>query len=281
MIEKINGNTKIYGIIGYPVKHSFSPIMHNAAFSELKVDARYVPFCVKPDKISQAIEGIRALGISGFNVTIPHKSSVMEYLDEVAPIARKVGAVNTVKNLNGRLIGTNTDILGFVRSLKELNFNPLNKKIGLLGAGGSSRALLAGLANAGASEILICNRTMERSKKLELEFSRFFPKIKIKSVPLKKINESHLDLLVNSTSVGMLDDEILIDLNLCSKKKHVVDIIYNPSQTKLLRQAENLGIPNLNGLSMLLYQGCEAFEFWTNLPAPKQIMQKQLFKLVN
>ena len=130
--------------------------------------------------------------------------------------------------------------------------NPSNKKIGLLGAGGSSRALLAGLSENGASEILICNRTKEKATKLEIEFSRMFPKIKIKSVSLEKIEKSYLDLLVNTTSVGMQTDKSLIDLSLYKNKKHVIDIIYNPLQTKLLRQAENLSIPNLNGLSFLL-----------------------------
>ncbi len=281
MIEKIKGNTKIYGIIGYPVKHSFSPKMHNAAFSELKMDATYLPFSVKPENIRQAIDGIKALNISGFNVTIPHKSSIIKYLDKITPIAKIVGAVNTVKNLNGRLIGTNTDVTGFVRSLKELNFSPSKKNIGLIGAGGSARALIVGLASSGASEIIIYNRTLKRAKKLELEFSKSFPKIKIKSVSLKKINGSCLDLLVNSSSVGMEYNESPLDLNLFHKIENVVDIIYSPTKTKLIRQAQKLGIPNINGLGMLLYQGCEAFKFWTDQPAPESIMQKQLFNSVN
>jgi len=281
MTEKISGNTKIYGIIGYPVNHSFSPKMHNAAFAELKMDAMYLPFSVRPENISQAIDGIKALNISGFNVTIPHKSSIMQYLDEISPIARKVGAVNTVRNINGRLIGTNTDVSGFISSLKALNFSPLKKNIGLIGAGGSARALITGLAEAGASQILIYNRTIERAKELELEFSESFPMIMIKSVSLEKIKNYHLDLLVNSSSVGMESNESPIDLNLDHKIEHIVDIIYIPTQTRLMRQAKELGIPNINGLGMLLYQGCEAFKFWTDLPAPESIMQKQLLNLIN
>ena len=172
MTNLITGKTEIYGIIGYPVKHSFSPIMHNAAFFELKMDARYLPFSVKHENIPQAIQGIKALGIAGINVTIPHKSSIIPYLDEVTPLAKKIGAVNTVKNDNGRLIGTNTDVLGFIQSLKKLNFSPTNKIIGLLGAGGSARALIAGLSDAGASKLLIHYRTVERAERLELEFSK-------------------------------------------------------------------------------------------------------------
>ena len=225
MTEKISGNTKIYGIIGYPVNHSFSPKMHNAAFAELKMDAMYLPFSVRPENISQAIDGIKALNISGFNVTIPHKSSIMQYLDEISPIARKVGAVNTVRNINGRLIGTNTDVSGFISSLKALNFSPLKKNIGLIGAGGSARALITGLAEAGATQILIYNRTIERAKELELEFSESFPMIMIKSVSLEKIKNYHLDLLVNSSSVGMESNESPIDLNLDHKIEHIVSLI--------------------------------------------------------
>ena len=281
MKEKINGNTKIYGIIGFPVKHSFSPRMHNAAFYKLNMNATYLPFPVKPGSIPQAIKGIKALNILGFNVTIPHKNSIIKYLDEITPIARNVGAVNTVRNINGRLIGTNTDVAGFIRSLKELDFSPLKKNIGLIGAGGSARALIAGLAEAGASQILIFNRTLDNAKRLEIEFSKNFPTTNIKPLPLEEINNPHLDLLVNSSSVGLKPNESPIDLNLNHNIKHVVDIIYNPSKTKLIKQAEKLGIPNINGLGMLLYQGCESFKFWTNRPAPESTMQNQLLNLEN
>ena len=281
MTNLITGRTKIFGIIGYPVKHSFSPIMHNAAFNELKMDAKYLPFAVKPENISQAIDGIKAMAISGINVTIPHKSSIIPFLDEITPLASKIGAVNTVKNVKGRLIGTNTDVIGFIRSLKSLNFSPQKKKIGLLGAGGSARALLAGLADVGASEILIHNRTTERSEKLEIEFSKKFLKTKIKSVSLERIQKSHLDLLVNTTTVGMESDVSPIDLSQHQNKEHVVDIIYSPSQTRLIKQAKKLSIPNINGLGMLLYQGCEAFKFWTGRNAPEIVMQEHLLNLVN
>jgi len=281
MTEIITGKTKIYGIIGYPVKHSFSPMMHNAAFSELKMDARYLPFSVKPKNIQQAIHGIKALDILGINVTIPHKSSIIPYLDEITPLASKIGAVNTVKNVNGRLIGTNTDVIGFIQSLKSLKFSPLDKTIGLLGAGGSARALIAGLADAGCSKILIHNRTVERAEKLELEFSKKFTKTQINSVSLEKIYNSNLDLLVNTTTVGMEHDASPIDLKHLQKKTSVADIIYSPSETKLLRQANNLGIPNINGIGMLLFQGSAAFKFWTEKSAPEDVMLEKLRNLVH
>jgi len=281
MTNLITGKTEIYGIIGYPVKHSFSPMMHNAAFFELKMDAQYLPFSVKPENIPQAIQGIKALGITGINVTIPHKSSIIPYLDEVTPLAKKIGAVNTVKNDNGRLIGTNTDVLGFIQSLKKLNFSPTNKIIGLLGAGGSARALIAGLSDAGASKLLIHNRTVERAERLEFEFSKKFPDTQIKSVSLGNISNSSLDLLVNTTTVGMEYDASPIDLNNLKNKEHIADIIYTPPKTKLIKQANDLGIPNINGLGMLLYQGCEAFRFWTGKSAPEAVMLEQLRNLVN
>ena len=171
MSRIITGKTKIYGLLGDPVKHSFSPLMHNAAFKDLKIDACYAAFKVKTDHIEKALNGIRVLNISGINVTVPHKSSVISHLDEVTPLAKKIGAVNTVLNKNGYLTGTNTDISGFVRSLGDLQFSPKNKKVGLLGAGGSARAVLAGLADAGVRQILIHNRTQSRAENLVKEFS--------------------------------------------------------------------------------------------------------------
>ncbi len=268
MTDIITGTTSIYGIIGSPVDHSFSPLMHNAAFAELKMDARYLAFSVKPENVSQAVDGIRALNISGVNVTVPHKSSVIPYLDEVTPLARKLGAVNTIKNVQGRLTGTNTDISGFIRSLEALNFSPKNKTIAMLGAGGSARAVLAGLADSGASRILIHNRTTVRAE------------TQLESVSVETVCKTALDLLVNTTTVGMESDASPLDLSQCKKIEHVVDLINRPAETRLLKQAEELGIPAINGLGMLLYQGCEAFTFWTGKPAPETVMREQLLKLV-
>lgn len=276
MTKIISGTTRIYGIIGYPVEHSFSPRMHNAAFSELKMDARYLAFPVKPEQVQQALEGIRVLNISGINVTVPHKSSVIPYLDEVTPLAQKLGAVNTILNVDGRLSGTNTDISGFVRSLGALKFSPKNKNVAVLGAGGSARAVLAGLADAGASRILIHNRTAGHAESLVTEFSHNFPETQLTAVSLQTVQDSNLDLLVNTTTVGMESDESPLDLSQCVKIEHVLDLIYSPAKTRLLRQAEELGIPAVNGSGMLLYQGCDAFTFWTGKPAPENVMREQL-----
>ena len=280
MTEILSGRTRIYGIIGCPVEHSFSPLMQNAAFDALKIDARYLAFSVKPEQISQAIGGIRALNIHGVNVTVPHKSSVISCLDEISPLAQLIGAVNTIKNVRGRLIGTNTDVSGFIRSLSALNFSPKNTTVALLGAGGSARAVLAGLANAGASRILIHNRNAERAESLVTEFSQHFPKTQLAAVSLQTVKQSNLDLLVNTTTVGMKYDSSPLDLSQCGIIKHVIDIIYSPAKTRLLREAEELGIPSVNGSGMLLSQGCEAFTFWTGKTAPENVMREQLLKLL-
>ena len=281
MTELINGATEVYGLIGDPVEHSFSPPMMNAAFSSMKLDARYLAFNVKPEEVSEAIKGIRALNFAGVNVTLPHKSSVIPYLDEVSPLAKKIGAVNTISNVKGYLKGTNTDYSGFIRSLKTLNFSPKNKVIALLGAGGSARALLAGLANAGALHVIVYNRTTERAEKLVTEFSRYFPKTIIEPVTLQTIRETPLDLLVNTTTVGMFSSELPFDLKECRKISLLADIIYIPRKTSLMKQAEELGITAVNGIGMLLYQGCEAFSFWTGKKAPEEVMRNQLLKLID
>jgi shikimate dehydrogenase len=254
--------------------------MHNAAFSALKMDARYLAFPVKPEQVQQALEGIRVLNISGVNVTVPHKSSVIPYLDEVTPLAKKLGAVNTILNVEGRLSGTNTDISGFVRSLGALKFSPKNKTVAVLGAGGSARAVLAGLADAGASRILIHNRTAGRAESLVTEFSHNFPETQLTAVSLQTVQDSNLDLLVNTTTVGMESDESPLDLSQCVKIEHVLDLIYSPAKTRLLSQAEELSIPAVNGSGMLLYQGCDAFTFWTGKPAPENVMREQLLNLL-
>ena len=280
MKQSISGTTQIYGLIGDPVEHSFSPPMMNAVFSYMNLDACYLAFQVEEKKVSEAIAGIRALNFAGVNVTVPHKSAVIPYLDEVSPLAKKIGAVNTISNVKGRLKGTNTDFSGFIRSLKTLNFSPKKKTIALLGSGGSARALVAGLADAGALRVMVHNRTAERAEKLVTEFSRYFPLTQLEAVSLQTIHETPLDLLVNTTTVGMFSSDIPVDLKECRKISLLADVIYNPRQTSLLKQAEELGITAVNGIGMLLYQGCDAFTFWTGKQAPEEVMRNQLLSLI-
>ena len=280
MKQSISGTTQIYGLIGDPVEHSFSPPMMNAVFSYMNLDACYLAFQVDEKKVSEAIAGIRALNFAGVNVTVPHKSAVIPYLDEVSPLAKKIGAVNTISNVKGRLKGTNTDFSGFIRSLKTLNFSPKKKTIALLGSGGSARALVAGLADAGALRLMIHNRTVERAEKLVTEFSQYFPLTQLEAVSLQTIHETPLDLLVNTTTVGMFSSDLPVDLKKCRKVNLLADIIYRPIQTSLLKQAEELGINAVNGIDMLLYQGCDAFTFWTGKQAPEEVMRSQLLSLI-
>ena len=254
--------------------------MMNAVFSYMNLDACYLAFQVETKKVSEAIAGIRALNFAGVNVTVPHKSSVIPYLDEVSPLAKKIGAVNTISNVKGRLKGTNTDFSGFIRSLKTLNFSPKKKTIALLGSGGSARALVAGLADAGALRVMLHNRTAERAEKLVTEFSRYFPLTQLEAVSLQTIHETPLDLLVNTTTVGMFSSDLPVDLKKCRKINLLADIIYRPSQTSLLKQAEELGINAVNGIDMLLYQGCDAFTFWTGKQAPEEVMRSHLLSLI-
>ena len=280
MKQSISGTTQIYGLIGDPVEHSFSPPMMNAVFSYMNLDACYLAFQVDEKKVSEAIAGIRALNFAGVNVTVPHKSTVIPYLDEVSPLAKKIGAVNTISNVKGRLKGTNTDFSGFIRSLKTLNFSPKKKTIALLGSGGSARALVAGLADAGALRVMLHNRTAERAEKLVTEFSRYFPLTQLEAVSLQTIHETPLDLLVNTTTVGMFSSDLPLNLKQCRKINLLADIIYRPSQTPLLKQAKELGINAVNGIDMLLYQGCDAFTFWTGKQAPEEVMRSQLLSLI-
>jgi len=281
MTESISGTTEIFGLIGDPVEHSLSPQMMNAAFSTYKLDARYMAFKVRVEDVSLAIGAIRALNFAGVNVTLPHKSTVIPYLDEVTPLAKKIGAVNTISNVRGHLKGTNTDFSGFIRSLKKLNFTPKNKVIAILGAGGSARALVAGLADAGASRLIINNRTAERAEKLVTEFSQFFPETKLEAVTLQTIKETTLDLLVNTTTVGMFSSGLPVDIMECREISILADLIYSPRKTSLIKQAEKMGIPSLNGIGMLLYQGCESFTFWTGKKAPEEAMHNRLLSLID
>lgn len=274
--RSLDGRTRVYGVVGHPVAHSLSPAMHNAAFSELEVNAIYVAFPSTPEQVSRMIEGVRAMNVSGVNVTVPHKSAVLPFLDEVTPLAQKVGAVNTIRNDQGRLVGTNTDVGGFLRSLESLEVQVPQARIALLGAGGSARALLVGLADAGASRIWICNRTTERARQLIHEFQEQFPGTDLQVAELEALHAEPWDLLVNTTTVGMEHPESPVDLHAFQEVRYLADIIYKPAQTLLLQQAEQLRIPSINGLGMLLYQGAEAFTFWTGLKAPTGVMRDAL-----
>jgi len=275
----LDGNTLVYGIFGYPVKHSKSPTFQTAAFQHLGINAVYIPFQVKPEDIEKAVESLRVLDIKGVNVTIPHKENVIPYLNEISEEVKVIKAVNTIKNIDGYLTGYNTDWYGFIEGLKEIMPDIAGKRVLVIGAGGSSRAIIYGLLNQGAGKIYLANRTIQRAENLIEDFSNFYRIVKmiIKPISLGDINRilNEVELIVNTTSVGLNeDDPEIFDYNLINSSHTVVDIIYK--ETKLLQKAKEKNAKYQNGYPMLIYQGAKSFEIWTGKPAPIEVMKKAI-----
>lgn len=277
----VKATTTIYGIFGHPVKHSLSPVMHNSGFQALGLNSVYVAFDIEPEEIGEATRAIRTMGIKGINITIPHKQSIIPFLDEVSPDARLTGAVNTVKNEDGKLSGYNTDVGGFLRAVKEdLDFSPRGKTLLLVGAGGAARAVISAFCTKGAAVIYITDIIHERAVILAKEFKGNFESITIE--PLALDNQevignklSVADILVNASPAGMDGAEKLdIPLSKLNKNAVVYDLVYKPAETNLLIRARELGHKASGGLSMLLYQGAESFEIWTGEKAPVEEMKR-------
>lgn len=271
----MDSHTVLFGVIGDPIRHSKSPIMLNRAFRERGINGAYAAFHVTPDKLEQAIAGVRGLGFRGLNVTIPHKVEVMAYLDEVSEGARAAGAVNTIVNDGGRLIGYNTDGIGYVRSLKEEAEPDLSgKTIVVLGAGGAARGILWALAQERPAAILVANRTETKAAELAASFS---PDYRISAIPWGGLREacSSADVVINTTSVGMSPNigELPLDPSWLKAGSVASDLIYNPLKTAFLEQAERLGCRVHGGLGMFIYQGAYAFEYWTGESAPVEAMR--------
>jgi shikimate dehydrogenase len=268
---QVNGETLLFGIIGNPVHHSLSPLMQNRAFQALDINAVYVPFPVSD--VESAVAGVRGLGIGGTSVTIPHKQSIMRFLDYIDPVAERIGAVNTIKAMRSEegveLHGMNTDWLGANRALEqEISLD--GKSVVLLGAGGAARAIGFGLIEAGAS-ITLCNRTENSGRKLAAELNCNW-------IDLQDINTLSSDILVNATSVGMHphDDATLVSQESLAGYRVVMDIVYAPLTTRLLQEAAEVGCTTIAGLEMLLYQGVAQFEIWTGRDAPIDLMRETL-----
>ena len=272
----IQGTTQIYGVIGDPISHSLSPSLHNPAFAALEIDAVYVTFRVSPSSLGDALRGLLALNVQGINVTVPHKSEVFQYVDEVTDTARKIGAVNTLRNDSGYWIGENTDATGFIRSLEPLGLSLPGSSVGMLGAGGAAKGVAVGLLEAGVSRLFISNRSYDRATVLVELLKASFGQQSVSAVSLEELEKKELNLLVNTTTVGSDGYSSPAKLNRFDKLGAVTDIIYRPSRTPLLLEAEKLGLPNLNGGGMLLYQGISAFSFWTRRTAPEIIMRTAL-----
>jgi len=274
----ISGITQVCGVIGDPIEHTLSPAMQNAAFEHLKLDWVFLAFKVKATELEDALRGMRGLGIRGLNVTMPHKSAVIAFLDKVDENAKFLGSVNTILADDGELKGFSTDGLGAVNALKENGVKLSGKKVVLLGAGGAAKAVAFALAKE-ARELIILNRTSEKTNQLaETLSSRFGKKVAGERLT-PKITQKELenaDILINATSVGMHPqaDQSLVAPQWLKPNLAVMDIVYNPLETKLAKDAKAAGAQIISGVEMLIYQGAASFEIWTGHKAPVEVMRK-------
>jgi shikimate dehydrogenase len=270
------------GVVGYPIEHSISPAIQQAALDALGIDARYERWKVAPGELATWVAGLRAPDVLGANVTVPHKETVLPYLDELTPTARSVGAVNTIVHREGRLLGANTDVEGFGRALREAGFAPERGEAVLLGAGGAARAVGVALLAAGVRRLAIFNRGVGRAEALAAMLARqpapaggtAAPELAAYSFDDRALNDrlASCELLVNTTSVGMHAGETPLPLELVPARGLVVDIIYNPPETTLLAAARTRGVRTLNGLPMLVHQAALAFQLWTDRDPPLPTM---------
>ena len=279
----IKGSTNIVGLIGHPVEHSFSPPMHNAAFKVLGMDYAYVAFDVDPKDLKSAIEGANALNIRGFNVTIPHKVNVMEYLNELDEVAELIGAVNTIDFKN--LKGYNTDGIGAVKAIEEVT-SIKDKNVVVAGAGGASRAISFYIAKYGAQNLTILNRDVSKAQNLANDVSNSDLIGDVNSDSISEINSylNDADILIDTTPLGMdphTDDEPIATSANMHEDLVVFDAVYNPNETVLLKEAIKAGARPVHGIKMLLYQGAESFEIWTGKKAPIDVMGKALKQTLN
>lgn len=274
---KITGKTKIVGIFGFPVSHTLSPLIQNVAFQEAGLDFVYVPFQVKSSDLRKATEAIRVFDIVGVNVTIPHKEGIIDYLDEISEEVKLIGAVNTVVNKGGKLVGYNTDWMGFLESLREDGVSLKEKKAFLIGAGGAALSLGFALVKEGVKTLFLTNRTYSRAENLARKLKEIKgDETEIKVVEFEKkekLASEGIDILINATSLGMKEkDPPLIDLTGFPSSLYVYDVIYN-RETELLKEAKKLGMRCQGGLGMLIYQGASAFWLWTGKKAPIEKMK--------
>lgn len=255
----IDQHTTLYGVMGYPIGHSLSPTMHNAAFSAKGLNAVYLAFETRD--LEGCLKGMKALGIKGMSVTIPHKSQVIPLLDDVDDLARRIGAANTIVNDGGRLVGYNTDAVGALKALEE-KMGLSGKTCLIIGAGGAARAIGFILKENGVG-VMVANRSVERGQELALSLDCPF-------IPLDELENTTTDLLINTTPVGMAPqkDQCLVPEQILKKGMVVMDIIYNPLETRLIAMARDRDCLTINGLDMFIHQGAEQFRLWTGLEAP-------------
>ncbi|MCP4115186.1 MAG: shikimate dehydrogenase [Desulfobacteraceae bacterium] len=267
----LNSDTRLYALFGDPVSHSLGPVMHNAAFGERKINAVYLAFRVS--RIEQAVEAMGSLNIAGASVTIPHKETVIPFLDEVDDLARDMGAVNTIVNREGKLVGYNTDARGAVDPLERV-CGLAGKRVVIIGAGGAARAVAFGVKQKGAA-LFIVNRSEERGRALAREIGATF-------IYKDELQQVDPEIIINATSVGMAPgiDDIPLDPGFLTSSMIVMDIVYTPVRTALIRAATEKGCTVIDGLSMFVNQGAAQFELFTGIKAPIEIMKKSLIKVI-
>ena len=276
----ITGKTNVVGIIGNPVEHSLSPLMHNAAFKHLDLDYVYVPFLVANNSLENAIKGAKSLNIKGLNVTIPHKTEVIKYLDSMDKSAELIGAVNTVKFEDDHAKGFNTDGIGAVKAIEEVS-SVKNKKVVMLGAGGAARAVAFQILIDGAGSLVIANRTPENALNLQNEL-RDKLNADVKTIDFGEKLEKELkdaDILINTTPIGMypnVDQESLVKAEMMHSNLVVNDLVYNPLKTCLLKECEKANAAAVSGIKMLIYQGIESFKIWTGVYPPFEVFENGL-----
>jgi shikimate dehydrogenase len=281
--QTMTGTTHVVGILGDPVEHSLSPVMHNAAFEALGLDYCYVPFHVRPAELARAIDGVRALGLAGLNITVPHKEAVLPLLDTISPAARKLGAVNTIVRHGRRLIGHNTDGRGFLASLAAERVAVEGRAAVLIGAGGAARSVSAALLSAKCAHITIVNRTPARARRLARELDG--RRRRIETASWAALGDGALirsaDLVVNCTPLGLQSEQITA---LPFKETHrrcvFVDLVYRREPTPFLRRAKRLRRRTVDGTGMLLHQGALAFSLWTGRRAPIAVMTRALHQVL-
>ena len=298
----IDGKTKILGVIGDPIEHTFSPAMHNAGLDALKLNYIYLPFHVKPDRLKECIEGAKAMGIQGLNVTIPHKTNVMKHLDEIDQVASMIGAVNTIQfnyvqdnessnqdnEINVTTRGFNTDGYGCVRAIEEkTSIN--DKKVTITGAGGAARAVAFQIANSGIDELSILNRNASKAESLagdlrtNLEAIGIDIGINAYGIDDLKRELSDSDIFIDTTPIGMypnVDDKAIASADMLHEDLLVNDIVYTPMETSLIKEAKLANATVVPGYKMLLYQGIRSFEIWLGHEAPVDVMEKALLDVL-
>ena len=287
MKREITGHTVLTALLGSPVGHSISPAMHNAAFEALGLDYVYLAFDVGQDGLARAVEGLKVMGVRGFNLTMPDKNLMCQLCDRLSPAAELAGAVNTVLNENGVLTGYITDGTGYMRSVKEAGYDIIGKKMTLLGAGGAATAIFIQAALDGVKEISIFNSRSPRFARAEkiLEQLKDYSDCRIRLYDYEDPDRlrreiASSDILVNGTSVGMAPDTegcVIQDPSVFRPGLIVSDVIYNPRKTRLLQMAEAAGCHTFNGMYMLLYQGAEAFRIWTGQEMPVELIKGRYF----